>query len=253
MVKNNHFKDNRRELDLLLRTGETADGHSEALRHAMEYADCLAQLENALVVVSDMTLGESRIVAGSFARQLDLADYRQENSIWESRILELMTAEEREEKYLAELRFFHFLRHLPKSRRPEYYLVTKLRFRYADGSIHDVLHRMYYIYDKNGDAVSFAICIYGPLSFDFSGKSRVVNSVTGLSEDLTTAGNEAILSRRERQVLTLIEQGLKSKEIAERLHISVNTVSRHRQEILARLQVANSHEACRLAKSLRLI
>ena len=36
-------------------------------------------------------------------------------------------------------------------------------------------------------------------------------------------------------------------------NISVNTVSRHRQEILAKLQVKNSIEACRVAQDLGLI
>ncbi len=44
-----------------------------------------------------------------------------------------------------------------------------------------------------------------------------------------------------------------SKEIAAALSISVNTVSRHRQEILGKLQVKNSIEACRVARELRLI
>jgi len=37
------------------------------------------------------------------------------------------------------------------------------------------------------------------------------------------------------------------------LSISTNTVSRHRQEILGKLQVKNSIEACRVAKDLKLI
>ena len=37
------------------------------------------------------------------------------------------------------------------------------------------------------------------------------------------------------------------------LSISIHTVSRHRQEILGKLQVKNSIEACRLAKNLRLL
>lgn len=46
---------------------------------------------------------------------------------------------------------------------------------------------------------------------------------------------------------------LTSKEIAETLSISINTVSRQRQEILGKLQVKNSIEACRIAKDLKLI
>lgn len=62
-----------------------------------------------------------------------------------------------------------------------------------------------------------------------------------------------ILSVREKQVLSLIDKGLTSKKIAETLSISINTVSRHRQEILGKLQVKNSIEACRVSKDLKLI
>ena len=72
-------------------------------------------------------------------------------------------------------------------------------------------------------------------------------------EELEVKKDLKILSDRERQVLRLIDKGLMSKNIAERLSISINTVSRHRQEILSKLQVKNSIEACRIAKDLGLI
>ena len=200
-----------------------------------------------------MAEGKSHIFAGGFARNLDIGEYQQENSIWESRILSLMSTEEQEEKYIAELRFFHYLRHLPKSKRTDYYLMSKLRFRYTDGDNHDVLHRMYYLYDENYENLRFAICFYGPLPFDFKGKSFAVNSVTGIKEELTASRNNSILSRRESQILTMIDTGMRSAEIADLLNISVHTVSRHRQDIIEKLQVKNTHEACRLAKSMELI
>ncbi len=95
--------------------------------------------------------------------------------------------------------------------------------------------------------------LYGPLPFDFKGKSHVVNTVTGITEELSVENNNSVLGNRERQVLMLIDSGLKSSEIADRLNISIHTVSRHRQEILAKLQVKNSIEACRVAKSMELI
>ena len=212
-----------------------------------------ARVENALIVVSDMAEGKSHIIAGGFARNLDIGDYQQENSIWENKILDLMSPEEQEEKYIAELRFFHYLRHLPKSKKTDYYLMSKLRFRFTDGDIHDVLHRMYYIFDENGENLRLAICIYGPMPFDFKGKSFAVNSITGIKEELTASGNGSILSRRERQILAMIDTGMKSAEIAVQLNISIHTISRHRQEIIGKLQVRNTHEACRLAKSMGLV
>lgn len=72
-------------------------------------------------------------------------------------------------------------------------------------------------------------------------------------QELEKQNNTKILSEREKQVLALIDKGLTSKAIAEMLSISVNTISRHRQEILGKLQVKNSIEACRIAKELKII
>lgn len=58
---------------------------------------------------------------------------------------------------------------------------------------------------------------------------------------------------RERQILAMIDKGMKSGEIAAQLHISIHTVSCHRQEIIGKLQVKNTHEACRIAKSMGLL
>ena len=74
-----------------------------------------------------------------------------------------------------------------------------------------------------------------------------------LMTELNKHSGTKILSNREKQVLSLIDKGFTSKEISFTLSISINTVSRHRQEILANLQVKNSIEACRIAKDLKLI
>lgn len=252
MVRNNHFAESRKALDKLLRSENNADG-GVTLSDILVNMRFWARVENVLVVVSDMTGCKSHIIAGGFARNLDIGEYQQENSIWESKILSLMSPEEQEEKYIAELRFFHYLRHLPKSKKSEYYLISKLRFRFVDGDIHDVLHRMYYIFDVKGETVRYAICIYGPLPVDFKGKSFAVNSITGIKEELIASGNSSILSRREAQILAMIDRGMKSAEIAGQLNISIHTVSRHRQEIIGKLQVKNTHEACRIAKSMGLL
>lgn len=61
------------------------------------------------------------------------------------------------------------------------------------------------------------------------------------------------LSERENEILTLIAQGLISKEIADKLYISVNTVNTHRQRIIEKLNVSNTFEAISYAKSIGLI
>ena len=240
------------KLNQLLKS-QSFNGGTIDVSQLLDYAKNISQIENVTVVVSDMRCGISRIFPGKFGIVLGVSNYVEENSIWEKAILNLMTEKQREEKYLAELRFFNFLRHVPRHVRPDYYLVSKLRMKAATGDTIDVVHRMYYIYADDSETVTHALCLYGRPTFDFIGKNRIVNSFTGVSEELTASGDSSILSRREKQVLTLIDSGKRSYEIADILSISKNTVSRHRQQILAKLQVKNSMEACRIAKTMKII
>ncbi|MCA9874399.1 MAG: response regulator transcription factor [Anaerolineales bacterium] len=56
---------------------------------------------------------------------------------------------------------------------------------------------------------------------------------------------ETVLSSREEEVLTAVAEGLTNAEVAERLHISENTVKFHLQNIYQRLGVTNRTEASR--------
>ena len=73
--------------------------------------------------------------------------------------------------------------------------------------------------------------------------------------EITDVGqlDQKMLSRREREVLTMIGQGQSSRQIAEQLHIAVNTVSRHRQNILQTLKVQNTAVAVEIATRLHLL
>ena len=54
---------------------------------------------------------------------------------------------------------------------------------------------------------------------------------------------DVLLTPREREILALAKEGMFSKEISEKLNISIHTVNRHRQNILEKLQVDNIIEA----------
>lgn len=61
------------------------------------------------------------------------------------------------------------------------------------------------------------------------------------------------LSRREIEVLGLVAAGMASREIADRLYISINTVNNHRQRILEKLGTKSSAEAVHYAAALGLV
>lgn len=62
-----------------------------------------------------------------------------------------------------------------------------------------------------------------------------------------SAGAEFGLSRRQREVLALVAQGLSNRAIAERLHLSELTVKRHVADILTRLDLPSRAAAAAFA------
>ncbi|WP_421921112.1 response regulator transcription factor [Marinifilum sp.] len=62
-----------------------------------------------------------------------------------------------------------------------------------------------------------------------------------------------LISKREREVLKLISDGYASKQIADRLFISENTVNNHRKNILRKLHASNTFEAIHKAVRARII
>ncbi|MBO9636680.1 response regulator transcription factor [Siphonobacter aquaeclarae] len=55
------------------------------------------------------------------------------------------------------------------------------------------------------------------------------------------------LSRKERQILSMIAEGLNSREIAEKLGLSIRTVTNHRANMLRKTKVKNTVELVRIA------
>lgn len=219
-----------------------------------ELAEGYARMENAIAVLSDLRSNVSHIYYGGFSKQLGLETPVREGtlpSIWEEEIFRLIHPDDLAGKHLQELCFYHFIKKQPRKRRAEYYLMSQLRMKGATGSYLPVLHRMFYV--SSEETLWLALCLYSPLVLDLPARCLIVNSVNGHTTELEAQHRVQILSGREKQILTLIDKGMTSKEIAGMLCISVNTVSRHRQEILARLQVKNSIEACRMAKELKLL
>lgn len=74
------------------------------------------------------------------------------------------------------------------------------------------------------------------LSFEASQSLRKIDST-----------DYPILTRREREVIELIANGLTNNEIAEKLFISSTTVDTHRKNLLAKFNAKNTAELVKLA------
>lgn len=70
---------------------------------------------------------------------------------------------------------------------------------------------------------------------------------------IATRSNPANLTSRELQILRLLDEGLRNREIATLLHLSPKTVGHHVSSILSKLGARNRTEAVREAKALGIV
>jgi len=70
-------------------------------------------------------------------------------------------------------------------------------------------------------------------------KDRMINFISSEQAQKTLHMKDP-LTKREMEILKLICEGLSSKDICEKLFISINTVETHRKRILLKLNVKNS-------------
>jgi len=208
-----------------------------------------AQMEGAISVLSDMQEDKSFVYKSKAAWELGLS--MQDNpaeigSIWEEEIIKKIHPDDRLKKYIHELRFYEMMDAMAPELRADYSVLSRIRMKDKNDEYKLVKHRMFYIYSPDNGKLRFAFCLYHmaleqmqlPVS-DF----MIINTVKGEIIVKDKLNYQHILSKRELEVLQYVGEGFASKEIAEFLSISINTVSRHRQNILEKLKVKNSVQA----------
>lgn len=138
---------------------------------------------------------------------------------------------------------------VPKEKIREFKVVTSYRMKKADGTYIRVLEQHSVLeFDKRGNAwLSLSLLDISPeQDMDKPAQSRLFNFVTGELYHFPPPGivlQDSLLTRREKEILELLATGLISKQIADKLCISVNTVNTHRQRIIEKLDVTNTAEA----------
>ena len=105
--------------------------------------------------------------------------------------------------------------------------------------------------DKDGDRVSVevsSVCLY-------SGHRviGVFGQLAGIDEDAEPVGHHPHLTPRQSEVLRLLERGRSTEQIADDLHLSVETVRNHVRGVLRALGAHSRLEAVALARREHLV
>ncbi len=138
----------------------------------------------------------------------------------------------------------------------DYKLVNELRVMNAKGKYIRVVEQFQVLEtDINGNLwLALSVMDISPDQQNETAMSQVVNFRNGeLFSPPMLKNSMPNLSSRELEVLNMVKLGFYSREISDKLSISVNTVNTHRQNILTKLQASNSIEAVRYASKLGLI
>ena len=242
-------------------TGQRFDALRSSVEKLEQWKQALSsyvRIENGIAVLSDFLEDSCYIFSGKFGEMLGLAapSSFKVDSAFEDELFRCILPDDLLERHVAELRFFQFQKTIPIAERPYYSLVNLLHFRLPGEKDIPVLHRTCYVESLPNGSVWLGACLYTPfVENGLRAAGQIVDNRTGQAvlPDVYAHFDKQLLSKREADVLHLLSKGFSSKEIASRLCLSVNTVYRHRQNILSALQVNNTAAAVEVGLRLHLI
>ena len=159
---------------------------------------------------------------------------------------------------VTQAKLLEFIQDYPVNQRKDYKHIYELRARNAEGKyINFILQQQILELDEEGNA--WLLLGIVDISPDISPleqiKLRVINYKTGevIPYTFVETGNNVKLSDREKEILGLARKGMLTKEISDKLSLSIHTVNKHRQNIMQKMNADNILEAIDYARKLGLL
>lgn len=148
---------------------------------------------------------------------------------------------------------FEYLSTLPFDQLLDYKHITELRVRRRDNKYIRVVcqYKILEMASTESPKILLGVVDVCPdQDLDAPMKFRLLNYRTGEMIPIRIPENQdVILTCREMEVLNMVNEGMFSKEISDKLSISIHTVNRHRQNILEKMNVDNVVEAIKYARA----
>jgi DNA-binding CsgD family transcriptional regulator len=218
----------------------------------------LSQVENSSMTVYDMYRGEYAFVQSKFDTQVcyPLNEYFKKEPRY---FFELMPYPDLNFTVDTIKRTFAFLNEIDIFKRKEYKLIFEFRLSDPAGNLYRFLQQCLVLEQDSIGNIWMVLILNDLIPNKFDNNQlmrRLLHMPTGeicLFQDDNKAASKKLLSKRETEILGLLSQGLQSKEISDKLFISVNTVNNHRQKIIEKLNAENTFEALSFAKTIGII
>ena len=234
---------------------------SHELENSKATAGVIAKVNNSCTVITDASNDTCHVYGGALPKLLGLTDAPRLaldfDSSDEDMIYNRLHPEDLAEKRMLEYEFFKYIDSLDGESKLAHIAQSRIRIKDADNNYLYVDNSTQVICTSPRGKIWLILCCY-TISPDQSPASDIqaciVDRTTGnINRLYLNEKRSNILTQREKEILTLVKEGKSSKQIAADLGISINTVSRHRQNILEKLSVGNSPEAIMAATSMRLL
>ena len=252
---------------LILRHKQNAETHKCAVtdddyknfESNLKLLERLSEIENSTISVLDLNRNNYILKSSRFKQMLGYTDPEDiENDDLEL-FHRIMHPDDLPFVLETENDAFKFYKDLPPSEKKDYKLVYDFRVRNTKGIYMRFIHQ-FVVLEQDRFGKSWLALIVTDLAeakaSNETPQRKMVNIKTGRFHKFTNDDyfNSATnISKRETEILSLIAQGLDSKNISERLFISVNTVNNHRQNILCKTRSENTTQALLYAKRLGIV
>lgn len=218
------------------------------LNNHIPYLEKIESLSNSAIMVFDLFKRKHVYVSKNIAGMLKLNKEKVDN------VVDYMDKRIHPEDFPQLLEAGHYFLHyafsLPHEKRTNGKLINEYRILNEENNyVRIIEQQMALEMDVHGNVwLALGIIDISPdQNHDAPFRSRLVNTDTGQIFHFPPIDKESMLSVREKEILKLIAKGLISRQIADKLYISVNTVNTHRQKILEKLSADSTIDAINYA------
>ena len=214
----------------------------------------LSEVTHSIVLVFDCYTNKFVFVSDNIPKLYGL-DSRRLFIHGHQPVIEVIHPDDIDYGLLVRKKIYSILRSFSNEEKRNYKAIHEMRIRNMRGEYIRIIEQEQVLeLDKSGNIWLMLSAIDVDASHESEIiKSHLYNFKTGeqIFIDLSDTLDEP-LTNRELEVLRFMKKGLLSKEIAEALKVSINTVNSHRQNILQKLKANNSIEAVNFAQRLGL-
>lgn len=229
----------------------------KTVENSIAMLERMAEVENSSIAVFDLYKKEFVSIRSKYKEYVN-ADHGEAQKYGPAYYISIMHPDDGPVVLDTYKKVFEFSFNLPVKERKDYKTIFNFRLGYRGKYFHFVQQIVTLELTPGGKIwLGLSLSDMLPENEKFEKVNRrVINLRNGkyyLFNEDDKENNWKSLSPRELEVLGLVSKGYVSKEIADRLFISVNTVNNHRQNILEKINAANTNEAVRYARNLGLL